>query len=81
MIAKLLLGESAVLTGIGIVIGVAGAWFGARFITDMLFDTGVADFSVYFLTALLLAVIALIATYIPAKRATRLDPTIAMRGE
>jgi predicted permease len=81
MIAQLLLRESALLTGMGIVLGIAGAWFGARFITDMLFQTGVADLSVYFPTALLLAAIALVATYIPARRATRLDPTIAMRGE
>ncbi len=81
MIAKLLLGESALLTGAGIVLGVLGAWFGARFITDMLFETGVADYPVYFVTATLLAAIALVATYIPARRATRLDPTIAMRGE
>jgi putative ABC transport system permease protein len=81
MIAQLLLRESGTLTGIGIVAGAIGAWFGSRFITDMLFQTGSIDPTVYVPTAFLLAAIALVATYIPARRATRLDPTIAMRGE
>jgi putative ABC transport system permease protein len=81
MIAQLVIRESLVLTGIGIVLGSLGAWFGARLIKNMLFQTGAIDLAVYLPTALLLVVIALIATYIPARRATRLDPTIAMRGE
>jgi putative ABC transport system permease protein len=81
MIASLVFRESAILTGVGIVVGCAGAWEGARLIRDLLFQTNPADGSVYAPTVLALVGIALVATYIPTRRATRLDPTIAMRGE
>lgn len=81
MIASLVFRESAILTGVGIVVGCAGAWEGARLIRDLLFQTNPADVSVYAPTVLVLVGIALVATYIPTRRATRLDPTIAMRGE
>jgi putative ABC transport system permease protein len=81
MIASLVFRESAMLTSAGIVIGCAGAWGGARLINDLLFQTAPVDVTVYAPTVLVLLGIALIATYIPTRRATRLDPTIAMRGE
>jgi putative ABC transport system permease protein len=81
MIASLLVRESLWLAGIGVILGSLGAWAGARFIKDMLFETDAVDLSVYLPTALLLVIIALVATYVPTRRATRLDPTIAMRGE
>jgi putative ABC transport system permease protein len=81
MIASLVFRESAMLTSAGIVIGCAGAWGGARLINDLLFQTAPVDVTVYAPTVLVLLGIAIIATYIPTRRATRLDPTIAMRGE
>ncbi|HMA25101.1 MAG TPA: FtsX-like permease family protein, partial [Gemmatimonadaceae bacterium] len=81
MIASLVFRESAILTGVGIVVGCAGAWEGARLIRDLLFQTNPADVSVYAPTILVLVGIAVVATYIPTRRAMRLDPTIAMRGE
>ena len=81
MIASLVIRESLVLTGIGIVVGCLGAWAGARLIHDLLFQTTPADLTVYAPTIVMLLGIGFLASYIPVRRATRLDPTIAMRGE
>jgi len=81
MIASLVLRESLQLTGIGIVVGCIGAWEGARLIHDLLFETAPIDPTVYAPTIVVLVGISLLAAYIPARRATRLDPTIAIRGD
>jgi putative ABC transport system permease protein len=81
MIASLVIRESLVLTGIGIGLGCVGSWAGARLIHDLLFQTTPVDLTVYAPTVALLLGIGFLAAYIPARRATRLDPTIAMRGE
>ena len=81
MIASLVIRESLVLTGIGIALGCVGSWAGARLIHDLLFQTPPVDLTVYAPTVALLLGIGFLAAYIPARRATRLDPTIAMRGE
>lgn len=80
-IATLVISESLVLTGFGIVFGCAGAWAATRFIRDQLFDTPALDPLAYGATTILLVVVALVATYVPARRAMRLDPTVAMRGD
>jgi putative ABC transport system permease protein len=81
MIAFLVLRESLALTGVGVVIGCVGAWAGARLIHDLLFQTTPVDLTVYAPVVFALLGIALLAAYIPARRATRLDPTIAIRGD
>ena len=81
MIASLVVRESLILTGIGILVGCGGAWAGARLIRDLLFQTGPVDLTVYLPTVVVLLGIAMLATYVPARRATRLDPTVAMRGD
>jgi FtsX-like permease family len=81
MIASLVLRESLQLTAIGIVVGCIGAWEGARLIHDLLFETRPSDPTVYAPTVVMLVGISLLAAYIPARRATRLDPTIAIRGD
>ena len=80
-IAALVINESLVLTGIGVVVGCFGAWGATRFIRGQLFDTPALDPLTYGATILLLVGVALAATYVPSRRALRLDPTIAMRGE
>jgi putative ABC transport system permease protein len=81
MISLMLLRESLVLAAVGVILGCFGAWVGTRYIRDLLFETGVADPLAYAATVVLLLSVALLATWWPAKRAMRLDPTIAMRGE
>jgi putative ABC transport system permease protein len=80
-IAAQIFRESLLVVVAGVIIGCTGAAAGARLIRALLFHTGVADPSTYVGTIALLAGVSLLATYLPARRATRLDPAIAMRGE
>jgi predicted permease len=81
MIAGLIVRESLLLASFGLVIGCAGAWAGGRLIKGLLFNTPQLDPLAYGATILLLIVVAMAASFFPARRATRLDPTIAMRGD
>jgi len=80
-IAALVLRESLLVVGAGIALGCAGAWGGARAIRALLFDTGTVDPAVYIGTIVLLAAAALLATYLPARHAMRLEPSLAMRSD
>ena len=81
MILRLVLGEGIRLAVIGAIVGVAGALASTRLIRALLFETVPTDPLIFVSTPLLLAAVALAASYIPARRATRLDPTLAIRGE
>jgi predicted permease len=81
MILTLIFRESLLVVAVGVIVGCAGAAGSARLIRGLLFDTGVADPGTYVGTIALLAAASVLATYLPARRATRLDPAIAMRGE
>jgi putative ABC transport system permease protein len=74
-------GEGLVLTAIGIVIGVAVAMAVTRGMSQLLFGITSTDPLTYFLVSLELAAVALIACYIPARRAARVDPLVALRHE
>jgi len=80
-VASLVVGESLRVAGVGVVLGCFGAWAGARLIRGMLFDTGPGDPAPYVVTILVLTVVSLLASYVPARRASRLDATIAIRGD
>ena len=80
-VATLVVGESLRVAAVGIALGCFGAWAGARLIRGMLYNTGAADPLSYTITILLLASVSLIASYLPARRASRLDATIAIRGD
>jgi predicted permease len=66
---------------IGLAIGLAGALLGSRVMKALLFDTTVTDPATFSGVALVLLAVALIASYIPARRVTRVDPMIALRTE
>ena len=72
-------GSAPVLTGI--IIGIAGAFGASRLMAAMLFQTSTADPVVFIAVPLLLAIVAAIATYSPARRAIRVDPLIALRQQ
>jgi putative ABC transport system permease protein len=80
-ILRLVLGEGVRLAILGAVLGIAGALASTRLIRSLLFETVPTDPLTFIVTPLILAGVALLATYIPARRATRLDPTLAIRGE
>jgi putative ABC transport system permease protein len=75
----LVLRTGVVLTIAGIAIGLAGAYAGARYMQSMLFGVEPRDPATFVAVALAFAVIALIASYLPARRATRVDPMVALR--
>ncbi len=77
----LVLGQSLWTTLTGVVIGLAGAGVLTRFMSSLLFDVRAADPATFAAVALALVVIALLASYVPARRATSVDPMHALRVE
>jgi putative ABC transport system permease protein len=77
----LVLGQSLWTTLAGIVIGLAGAGVLTRFMSSLLFDVRAADPATYAMVAMALLLIALVASYVPARRATLADPMHALRVE
>jgi putative ABC transport system permease protein len=80
-VLRLILGQGLTLAGIGLALGLAGAFAGSRLLTTMLFQVKPTDPLVYLAVAILLGVVALVASYIPARRASRIDPVAAIRQE
>jgi predicted permease len=77
----MILGQTLKLTLIGVVLGLAGALVLARFLASLLFGIGTYDPVTFLGVALLLVGVALAASYIPARRAMRVDPIVALRYE
>lgn len=80
-VMKHVLGRGTALALLGIVLGLAGAWALTRWIASWLYGVSAADPLTFVVTTLLLTVVALLACYIPARRATRVDPMVALRYE
>ena len=78
---KLIVGRGMKLTAIGLVIGVGGAFALTRLMRGLLFNTSTTDPMTFVLISGLLAVAAFFACYIPARRATKVDPLVALRYE
>jgi len=80
-ILRLIVAEGAKLTFIGILIGTVGALALTRVMAGLLFEVKPGDPAIFAAVAILLALVALAACYIPARRATQVDPMIALRYE
>jgi hypothetical protein len=74
------IGKGLVLTLAGIAIGLASSIALTRMMSAMLYETSAADPSVFVGSAIAFVAVALIASYVPARRATRIDPTRRWRG-
>jgi putative ABC transport system permease protein len=80
-VLRMVLGQGRRLTIAGIVIGLAGALVVSRLLTQALFEVNPADPIVYLVVSAILLVVAEAAAWIPARRATRIDPVTALRSE
>ncbi len=80
-IMNLVLGQGFRLVLIGVVAGLAGAFALTRFLSAMLFNVKSYDPLTFAAVALLLAAVAMLASYVPARRAMRVDPIVALRYE
>ncbi|HTO99679.1 MAG TPA: ABC transporter permease [Myxococcales bacterium] len=80
-VLRLILGQGARLAGAGIAVGVLGAFALSRLMAGLLFGTSTADPLTYGVLALLLASVAVASCLLPAQRAVRVDPAIALRAE
>ncbi len=80
-IVQMILWRSAALVAGGLAIGLAGAWAATRVLKDFLFEVTPFDPLTFAAVSLLLALVALAACYIPARRAAAIDPLVALRYE
>jgi len=80
-ISRMVLGEGAWLTAAGLIVGLGASLAGHRLLSTLLHDTGPADSLTLAGVVATLAAVALLASWIPARRASRVDPLVAMRGD
>jgi putative ABC transport system permease protein len=80
-ILRMVLGRASAMAALGVAAGLGVAWFAARLLKALLYEVEPHDLSVLSALALLLFLVAVAASYIPARRATRVDPLEALRSE
>lgn len=80
-VARMVLGQSAALALGGVVVGVVAAVFTTRIMQSMLFEVGAADPRILSAVAALLLAVALLASWVPSRRASRVDPLTALKAE
>ncbi len=80
-VLRLVLKQGSTVALAGIALGVGGAWGLTRFMTSLLFEVKPTDAPTFLGVAILFCAVALAACYVPARRATRVDPMVALRYE
>jgi predicted permease len=73
--------EALALVGVGLAIGLAAALFLSRFVSSLLYEVSPTDPAVYATTAAILIAVGALAAYLPARRASKVDPMVALRYE
>lgn len=80
-IFRLVVGQAMSLVGISLLVGLVGAFAATRLLNSLLFGVGAADPATFVGIVLLVSAVAFLASWLPARRATRVDPIIALRAE
>jgi predicted permease len=80
-ILKLVLRQSLAMVGIGLVVGIGGALALTRVMKSLVFGVSTTDAVTFVLLPVVLSAVALLASYVPARRALRVDPLVAVRHE
>ena len=80
-VRRMVLGQGMRLAGVGIALGLVGALALGQLMAGMLYQVQPRDPSTLALVSLLLILTAALASYLPSRRATRVDPMIALRSE
>jgi putative ABC transport system permease protein len=77
-VLRLVVRQGMMLAAIGVVVGLVGALGLTRVISNLLFGVGASDPTTFIVISLLLIAVAFVACYLPARRAAKLDPVIAL---
>jgi len=80
-VLKMILGQGMAVIGVGLLLGLVAAFWLMRLLRSLLFGVGENDLLTFVAITLVLLVVALVACYIPARRATKVDPLEALRAE
>lgn len=80
-VIKLILSHGIKIVGVGLIIGIIAAIASTRLVSSLLFGVSASDPFTFIVIPLILVIAALLACYIPARRATKVDPVIALRAE
>ena len=80
-VLRLVVQRGMILTGLGLAFGWSGSFAMTRFISSLLYEVSPTDPLTFVLVSLVLTGTALLACYVPARRAARIDPMVALRYE
>ena len=81
VVLRSVVAQGMILTGIGLVVGLLGAWGLSRALASLLYGVSATDPLTFAGTPVILGLVALLATWLPARRAARVDPVEALRSE